>query len=409
MNVDIVVPQIGEAVSELRLVSWHKKIGDPIQIGDVLFDVDSDKAVVDVEAFSEGTLAEILLPDGSSVMPLQVVGRIQPLGLTTSAPTQSPEPVVASSDDSRVIVSPVARRVAADLSVDTARIKGTGANGRITAEDVRRHAQIGAITTNATAFPSRLIASPKAKRLARERGLSLTNVIGTGVGGLIVSRDLPAETPPAAPAPSITSDQPDLLPLTKLRQTTASRTQASKQQAPHFYLMVDADMTQANALRQYCTATLGWDRPPTYTDLLVRASALAIAALPEVNRSYNDQGLIQRRSIGVGVAVATDAGLLLPVLPQANQRSLAQLSAELRAAIARAREGRLKPTDMGEKSISISNLGMYNVDRFIPIIDLPDPMMLAVGRVADPLRADQRSARDPAAVYADALRRSSRA
>lgn len=378
MKVDIVVPQIGEAIAELRLVSWHKQVGDPVRVGDVLFEVDSDKAVVDVEAFSDGTLAEILCPDGSSVMPQQVVGRI----LTIAEPDHSTatplQPNVAAAEP-RVSISPIARRIAADLNIDIAQVKGTGTNGRITADDIRRHAQTGAAPS--PAVPERVIASPKAKRLARERGLKLVGLAGSGPDGMITVRDLPAET--GAPPPATAVDHDELIPLSRLRQTTALRTQASKQQVPHFYLMVDADMTQANALRVYCTGTLHWERPPTYTDLLIRAAALAIEAMPEVNRSYTDHGLLVRRSVGVGVAVATDAGLLVPVLAEANRRTLAQTSAELRGMAERARSGRLRQADMGEKSIVISNLGMFDVDAFIAIIDMPDPMILAVGRVAE--------------------------
>ena len=161
--------------------------------------------------------------------------------------------------------------------------------------------------------------------------------------------------------------------------------QASKQQVPHFYLMADVDMSEANRLRDYCRRHMGWEKSPTYTDILIRACALSIKEMPFVNRSYSDAGFIERQRISIGVAVASKAGLIVPTLPDADQLSLKSIAENLRALAERARQGRLKPADLSEKSMVISNLGMYGVDAFIAIIDMPDPMILAVGQVADRL------------------------
>jgi pyruvate dehydrogenase E2 component (dihydrolipoamide acetyltransferase) len=244
-------------------------------------------------------------------------------------------------------------------------VRGSGPGGRITVDDVRRLAE------KPLAPP--LNASPKARLLAKERGIDLTGLTGTGVDGMVIVRDVVAA--PWAETAAV--------PLTKLRRVIAARTQASKQTIPHFYLMVDVDMTQANALRAYCHDRAGWPRPPTYTDILIRVCALTLAEMPEYNRSYSETGLSARDRVGVGVAVSTDDGLVVPVIPEANRLSLAQVSASLRELAARARAGRLRPDDLGEKSLVISNLGMYSVDAFIAIIDMPDPMILAVGQVAD--------------------------
>jgi pyruvate dehydrogenase E2 component (dihydrolipoamide acetyltransferase) len=144
-------------------------------------------------------------------------------------------------------------------------------------------------------------------------------------------------------------------------------------------------MSEANRLRDYCRDLPGWERAPTYTDILIRACALSIVDMPSVNRSYGDAGFIERQQIGIGVAVAAEAGLIVPTLPDADQLSLQSIAENLRALAQRARSGRLKPADLGEKSMVISNLGMYGVDAFIAIIDMPDPMILAVGQVAERL------------------------
>lgn len=384
MTIDIVVPQIGEAVAELTLTQWLKQVGDEVEKGEVLFEIDSDKAIVEVEAFVAGTLVEIIADAGSSVLPQDVVARLQPVAEDEpSAPT----PKTATADTLRV--SPVAQRLADDLGVDLATVVGSGSEGRITAQDVREHAEQPVTDggTNVAAIPTidRAIASPKAKRVARELGVSLGGLAGSGVDGLIIVKDVettarrrPRSEPRSMPAP-----QGTLLPFGKLRQRIAENTSASKQTIPHFYLMVDADMTGANQLRTYCVEKLGWEQPPTYTDILIRACALAVEALPEVNRSYTEQGLVARDVVGIGVAVSTAGGLVAPVIPHAPALDLQETSVALREVAARARDGRLRPADLGQKSLVISNLGMYSVDAFVAIIDMPDPMILAVGRVTE--------------------------
>jgi len=381
--IDIVVPQIGEAVSELQIVAWHKQVGDAVKRGEVLFEVDSDKAIVEVEAFVDGTLVEIIHGDGSAVLPQQIVARIatadegEDAAVEPSAPlAAAPETAPAPPDGK---ASPLAQRVADDLGVDVSRVTGTGPSGRVTVEDVRQHA-----ARSAAAVPSPttgvVVISPKARRIARERGLDLDGLSGTGVDGMIVVRDLEALAPSAAAALPAADG---VVALSKLRQVTAERTLASKQGVPHFYLMVDVDMSEADSLRAYCREQLGWERPPTYTDLLARACALAVAAMPEVNRSYSDGKLLARGAVGLGIAINTPNGLVAPSIPNADALDLRALSTAIRELAARARDGRLRPTDVGAKSMVISNLGMYGVDQFIAIIDQPDPMILAVGRVTE--------------------------
>lgn len=351
MPTDIVVPQIGEAVSELRIVAWYKQVGDSVKKGELLFEVDSDKAIVEVESLVDGTLTEILAPADSAVFPRDVVARV-----TTADDEMAP----LSPKENPAKVSPVAQRMAAQMGIALEGITGSGPNGRITAEDVQIYAR--------TAIPqTRVLASPKARILAASRGVDLAGLRGTGVDGLIVARDVEAA------------------PMSKLRQRIAVSMSASKQTVPHFYLMVDVDMTEANRLRDYCVG-LGWERPPTYTDILTRACALSIAEMPSVNCSYAEGGgVVQRERVGIGVAVAVDEGLIVPTLPDADQQNLQSTSENLRGLAQRARAGRLKPADLGEKSMVISNLGMYGVDAFIAIIDMPDPMILAVGQVAERL------------------------
>lgn len=379
MSIEIVVPQIGEAVAELTLTNWLKAEGDTVKKGEVLFEIDSDKAIVEVEAFVDGTVVEILAPAGSAVMPQQVVARLQPVD--ESADTAIQPALARDQHDHGQRVSPVARRLAADLSVDLATVNGSGPAGRITVEDVKRQANHRTVQ----AVPSvRINASPKARLLARELQVDLSAIAdGTGVDNMIRAKDVEraaAEQSMAEPAPATTGT---VHPLTRMRQVIAKRTRLSKQTIPHFYLMADVNMFQVNRLRAYCQDTLDWPHPPTYTDVLVRACALALCDLPEVNQHYTDKGLVTHASVSVGVAIHTDEGLVAPVISSADKLDLRSTSQTLRDVANRARGGRLKPDDMGQKSLVISNLGMYSVDAFVAIIDMPDPMILAVGQVDD--------------------------
>jgi pyruvate dehydrogenase E2 component (dihydrolipoamide acetyltransferase) len=396
VQVEIVVPQVGEAVSEVVLVEWLKEEGSRVGKGEPLFEIDTDKAVVTVEAFADGTLAQILVPAGSAVMPRQVVGILEQAdkqGVLSEAPLRHNE--AAQSARATPRISPMARRVADDLGVDPRAARGTGPGGRVTAQDVRRLAGQGAersaMPSGASRSAVRANVSPKARRLARELGVDLAGLAGTGVGGMITTKDVRsaaeavARSTPTAPA----RPEADVRPLTKLRRTIATRMVASKQTIPHFYLLVDVDMSQVQRLRGYCSETLGWERSPSYTDVIVRACALALAAMPQSNVIFAEQGVIQRKTVDIGVAVTVDnthpsgTGLIVPVLPQADRLGLRATSRQLRALAERARRGRLRESDLGPKSMVVSNLGMYGVDAFVAIIDPPDPMILAVGRVAD--------------------------
>jgi len=386
VTVEIVVPRVGEAVSELTLAKWLKNQGDPVRKGDLLFELDVEKAVLEVEAFADGTLAQILVPAGSAVMPQQVVGLLAPADEEVVSPKATADvggtPCPAQGEMA-IKVSPTARRIAAELGVSLEGLEGSGPGKRVTAEDVRefaaRQSKKATVPASSGSSASRR-ASPRARRLAQELGVDLSALVGTGVGGLISAKDVQgaAEFAQGAPAaPTVVQ------PLSKLRRAIAVRMQASKREVPHFYLMLDVDMTQVERLRTYCREELNWDRAPSYTDIVVRACALALAATPSVNVSYAEGGLAPRRNVDIGIAVAVDDGLIVPVLALADQLDLRQTSEHVRELAERARKGRLSGADLSEKSMVVSNLGMYGVDAFIAIIDIPDPVILAVGRVAE--------------------------
>ena len=360
MPYDVVVPQIGEAISELRVAGWLKKVGDRVAIGDPLFEVDSDKAIVEVESVVQGKLVEILAAEDASVMPQQVVARIRLDGEEGVEQAGSAGPGDAAS---------------AGATTDA------GADGPAPSlQPVRPVGSVGPRSDTGRA-------SPKARRRARELGISLEGVAGTGPNGLITVGDLEeaARSRASTEAPThaqVVHRNPTFDDLPKLRQVVARRMLASKQQVPHFYLSVEVDMQQPGALRQYCRDVLEWERAPSYTDIVVRACALTLVAMPELNVSYTDR-LIRRESVSIGVAVASDEGLTVPVLANADALPLRDMATALRELAQRARAGRLKQSDTGPKSIVVSNLGMFGVDEFLAIIDPPDPMILSMGRIRD--------------------------
>jgi pyruvate dehydrogenase E2 component (dihydrolipoamide acetyltransferase) len=337
--IDIVVPQISEVASEIVLVRWLKAEGDAVRKGEPLFELDTDKYVVEIEAFEDGTLTQVVVAAGSVVEPGQVVARLAGAGELPNAETSPPPPPPVHE------AQPAAP---------------AGADGD------RRERKV--------------LASPKARRLARELGVDVSALSGTGSGGLVTSddvRDAAAEASPHQPAGL------DVEPLSHARRAIGIRMQESKRTVPHFYVMVDVDMGEAVRLRSRCVDELGWEKPPTFTDLIVAACARALRASPDTNVRLEDGGLRRRASVDIGIAVGFEEGLVVPVIQEADKLTLQALSSAARAAAERARSGRLLGSDLAERSMVVSNLGMHGVDVFIAIVDVPDPMILAAGRVAE--------------------------
>jgi pyruvate dehydrogenase E2 component (dihydrolipoamide acetyltransferase) len=405
MTIEIVVPQVGEAVAEIRLVAWLKDAGDPVKKGDTLFELDTDKVVVEVDAFTDGTLVEILVPADTAVVPLQVVALLEPEGETDLLPAvpdhrdEEPRTVEAVFDDEQA--SPVVRRVAAQLNIDLGAIEGTGRDGRITVKDVQRFAaELGVDEPTIRGVVSeRILATPKARRLARELGVDLADVVGTGVGGMITTEDvhLVAQTGEAVtPSPFATQRLPELQPpspmwpTSKMRDAIARRMTLSKTTIPHFYLLRDVNMARAAQLREDWVAP-GVDKP-SYTAIVLRACALALLDFPGLNVNLREGEFFPRQSIDIGIAVAVERdeiegekGLVVPTMRDVDRKTLQEINVELAEMIVRARSARLRPEDMEPmgRSLVITNLGMYSVDVFVPIIDPPDPMILALGAVGE--------------------------
>ncbi|GAP62107.1 pyruvate dehydrogenase E2 component [Ardenticatena maritima] len=413
MAVELTLPKLGFDMEEGAIAAWLKNEGDPVKKGEVVAEVETDKATVEMEAPADGVLLKILVPAGQVVpvnTPVALIGEPGEAVETAAAPTPAvaeetaptPEPAPASAPAvapaEEVKATPVARRLAEEHGVDLSRVQGTGPGGRITKEDVQAHLE----QADEPPPPDGVKASPAARRRARELGVDIRQVPGSGPDGRIVIRDVEAfaeraaavvETPAPAPTPAPTAPtapvvpvQPigaaEEIPLTRMRQRIAEVMTASKAPVPHFYVTMSIDMDAAMALRQQINATLADEGiKVSVNDMIVKAAALALRKFPNINASFAGDKIIRHGDVNVGIAVAVESGLLTVVVRNADQKSLSQIAAEARAKVQRAREGKVQPDDIGGSTFTVSNLGMYGVDSFVAVITPPEAAILAVGGV----------------------------
>lgn len=382
---DVLMPRLSDTMEEGVLSQWVKREGDQVRKGDVLAVIETDKAAMDMEAYDEGVLIRILVAEGASVpigTPIAVIGE----AAAAAAAASAPPPVPAPDQAERAVVPPPAPA------------PPTGA-----------------------APAGRLPASPLARKLARERGIDLTTVGGSGPGGRIVRADIeaatrkrdgtqPAPRPAAAPirptrsapgippgeslaavAPLVPAEDAEEIPLTTVRRLTAQRLAASAREAPHFYLSLVADAGKRLAFRAQCNQRHGTDVKITVTDLLIRACATALAAHPEVNASWDETRILRHRHVSIGVAVAIDDGLIVPVIRDADRKTLTEIAREARDLTTRARSRKLTPDELAGGTFTISNLGMFGIRQFTAVINPPQAAILAVGEaVRQPVvRGDQ--------------------
>jgi len=373
MPADIVMPRLSDTMESGTVAHWLKGEGDTIKKGEPIAEIETDKAVMPLESDVNGTIAKILLPEGQSAPIGTTIATVAKAGEATVA-----RPAEAAAPGQTVSVppsapSPVPEKAAAPLAAS------------------ERVAEAGAPSTN-----ERLLVSPVARRLAEEMNIDLRSVVGTGPGGRITREDVeavsraalapaaPVEVPGAvAPPPVATAPAAPLVgrPLTRLQETVARRMVQSKTTVPHFYLTSEVDMAAAARLREKLNEQ--WtDIRVGYTDLLVRAIALALEAFPLVNASWQNDQIVYHQNVNVGLAVTTDGGgLLVPVIKNANQGGLRDLSKEIKDLVKRTRDGKNRPGDFEGGTFTVSNLGAWAVDNFLAIINPPESAILAVGRI----------------------------
>ncbi len=374
---DVTMPRLSDTMEEGTIGRWLKKPGDEIKKGDILAEIETDKATMDLEAYETGTLQQILVQEGETVP----IGRVVAL-IGSGAVVQQPAPAAAKTGANGAGHEEVAAPVPAEsASKGETSIQS---NSPVTAESVER----GAVK-----------ASPLARRMAEEHSIDLSQVQGTGPGGRVVRDDIedvleqrsappaPAPTPAAppqevpSPAASQSAHPPEteVTKLSRVRMLIARRLTESKQTIPHFYVSSEVDMTDSLVMRQTLNADIGEDGVKvTVNDLIVKACALALEKFPEVNSSIKEDQLITYKHINVGFAVDVPTGLVVPVIRETNSKGVRSIARESKALIAKARANKLAPADLEGGTFSVSNLGMMDASSFIAVINPPQAAILAV-------------------------------
>jgi pyruvate dehydrogenase E2 component (dihydrolipoamide acetyltransferase) len=341
----VVMPKLTDTMEEGVLLAWKKHEGDPVQAGEVLAEIETDKAVMDLEAFAPGILRKILVQDGETVMSGTLIG------------------VIAEADED---ITPAL--------TDT--VTATPSTGGGTKPNTIPSAS-RAVAAPSSAESPRSIASPRAKVLAAEKGIDLSTLTGTGPGGRIVEEDVSKAQVSLTQAIPAGTDQS----LSQMRKAIARATTQSKGPVPHFYLTSEIDMEQVERLRDQSKQSRKMH--PSITDLLIRTAAIALTRHPEINVSFTGNAIRRHASIDIGIAVGIDDGLITPVIRDCGAKSLEDISTESRALIERARNKRLQPQEYTGATFSISNLGMFDVENFIAVLIPPQAASIAVGTSRD--------------------------
>jgi len=358
----VIMPKMGDGMEEGTLVEWLVKDGDKVKSGQVIGNIQTDKATLELEAPGSGFLTGFLLTAGQTVpvgVPIAIIlkeGESVPAGwgsgggsapAAASAPAGESAPVAASApatsapvSNERVKASPLAKKIAAELGVDLGSVTGSGPSGRIVQKDVVAAKGSGAAVAAPTATPAKAA---------------------------------PVFAPVAATAEDVK------VPLNRIRQVTAKRTQESKQQVPHFYVTVEVDVEKIMQLREMFKAEDSGN--VSINDFVVKASALALQDMPQVNSVFQGDHLLQHGGVHIGIAVALEDGLTVPVVKNANLKPIRQLSAEVKDLAFKAKGNKLSMDELTGSTFSISNMGMLDVDTFLAIVNQPNAAIVAIASV----------------------------
>ena len=410
MAKEIIMPALGMAQETGTLLTWHKREGDTVNKGELLMTVATDKTDVEIEAPANGILRGVILKEGEDAPVGQVIawllaaGEAIP-GAKQNGPAAPPTPAApaaqpAAAPTAPLPATPVAARMAAEHGIDLRLIKASG--DRIQKEDVlaylaEQDKPAQPATTSSSTVNGKVLASPKARRLASEQGVDLATLTGSGPDGAIIAADVVAAAqakPVAAPAvieaapltqSPITQSpavQPtEAIPMSRPWRIMAQRLQQSWTTVPHFYLERDVN---ASALGQWRKALQARSSTKiTYSDLMVKTVAAALRKHPRLNASWQNEQIIGNAEINVGLAVAVEDGLLVPVVHNADRLGLAEIAARRIDLVEKAQNGKLPPADLTNGTFTISNLGMFGVERFNAIVNPPQAAILAVGAIVD--------------------------
>jgi pyruvate dehydrogenase E2 component (dihydrolipoamide acetyltransferase) len=396
MSTNVVMEALSPTMEEGRLVEWKKQEGDAVAVGDVLAEVETDKAVMELVARAGGTLLKQVIPAGTTVPVSDLVAVIGEPGedvggaAGSTAPPKKPAPKATTTEEQATQPAPDRNRPSSMPPAPAAEAVPEG-NGQQPAPKPAAEAP-----ARAPQAGGRVKASPLARRMAAERGIDLASVPGTGPEGRVIARDLegaaaqapaaaPAAAPPRSPvpaAPRVPSGVPYAdVPLTQIRKTIARRLTQSIGPIPTFYLTTEVDMERAAEAREALLAAGG--EKVSFNDIIIKATAMALKRHPECNAWWQDDHIRYWNEVHVSMAVAIEDGLITPVIRHTDLKSLREIAAESRDLAGRARERRLKPEEYTGGTFSVSNLGMLDIDEFTAVINPPETGILAVGRMVE--------------------------
>ena len=392
MATKVMMEALSPTMEEGRLVKWNKNEGDAVKSGDVLAEVETDKAIMELVARGDGVLRARLIPEGATTPVGQLIGVIAAAGeditaLTSAAAPSAPTPAATATP--AVAPAPAsAPAVPAPAAPSAPPVPASSVAPRTAMPAVDHHASEQALHASDTG--GRQLASPLARRMASERGLDIGQVRGSGPGGRIIKRDvedamaggtaLLAGARPTAQAVSA-ADYTDA-PLTQIRKTIARRLSESIGPVPTFYLSAEFDLSRVTDMRT-AMAAIGPEYKVSVNDIVMKAVAAALTKHPEVNSHWMGDKIRQHHRVHVGMAVAIPEGLITPVIFDADGKGLSQISQEARELAKRARDRKLQPHEYTGATMSVSNLGMLGIDEFTAIINPPEAAILAVGAVED--------------------------
>ena len=414
---EVTMPKLSDSMEEGKIIKWRVKEGDAVHEGDVLAEIESDKAAMELECFHDGRMARVVHGDGAEVQVGEVIAYIAGKGETVEAapapgasvtsprrqsgvavgeaptlPPQTPPSPAAPPPEPRIAISPYARKLAEARGIDYLKIEGSGPHGRIMAEDIEKagtpQGPKAAVTADrsAAAPAGEPDMEPLAAALIKRFRLDASSLAGTGPDGLILVEDVvatvcgrpasPAAKPPDEDLPplEVTPDEADVEDAPYRLKTQARRVTAAKHVIPHFYVTCGVDVTRLLEKRAELKATIG----ATVTHLVTLACLKTLQGHPEINQTYDRGKVIRWKAVNLGFAVQTDQGLTVPVLAKADRLSLAEIVGQMTALTQKARDGKLSPDQRRHPTFTISNLGMFDVEEFAAILNPPSSMTLAV-------------------------------
>ena len=411
MAKEVIMPALGMAQETGTLLAWLKQAGDTVVKGEPLMTVATDKTDVEIEANASGILTNVTAKVGDEVPVGQAIALIQSPEEVAASKNAAPAPIVQPASppppvaptappisNSAVAATPVAVRLAAEHKVDLSLVKA-GSSGKIQKEDVLAYLDAQAPKV-LPVVSGRVLASPKARRLAQEQNVDLATVNGTGPEGAVLAADVlaaqprvqadltstlsqPTEVAPVlAPEPTAAQDSAgEVIPMSRPWRIMAQRLQQSWTTVPHFYLEREANATELVRWRE--RVQMRAKAKITYTDLLVKLVAATLRKHPRLNASWLNEQIVLNQAINIGLAVAVDEGLLVPVVHNADRLGLSEIATRRNEVVTQAQAGKLKPDDLSQGTFTISNLGMYGIDAFNAIVNPPQAAILAVGRITD--------------------------